>query len=432
MNMLRSSFVISSISIFAGLLGFFLHALIAKNFGIGLHIEAYLFAISIPTFIASIVVAILNYELIPRLIMIERNEEYYKKFANTLLVTILAGLIVFSALGWMISEFQIKLIPNDSSLFNYSGLDSLLWLAWLSSAGQILQGFFSAILNARRRFYIAATITLFPYAAMILIIQILDGENGLHFLPVGMFIGSILGVGVSIFRLRDIFNSLLLTDVVWSEIKKLLKASPYSALAITGFTSYTVIDAYWGPRSGEGVLAALGYCQRIITVIGTVAISGPAAILVPHFARTLDERGIIVFKQEVLNALKLLGLASCIGATFIAIFSNELVNFLFERGSFGPTETNVVASTLRFMLPGMVAMLLSIIALKAMFCMSSVIKTISILGCGWSVAYFFTSMFFHEWGARGLAIAYSLVWCCYLAALLITLNRFTNVKIKMY
>jgi putative peptidoglycan lipid II flippase len=115
-------------------------------------------------------------------------------------------------------------------------------------------------------------------------------------------------------------------------------------------------------------------------------------------------------------------------AIVISTFARDLVELMFARGSFGPEEVEGVAQAIRYMAPGMVAMLLSVITLRALFCLDGAARVAAALGLAWSVAYFCMAGLNYSRGAPGIAQAYSIAWIGYLCCVLVMAIKKTSVS----
>lgn len=268
-----------------------------------------------------------------------------------------------------------------------------------------------AMVNSIRQHILASILSLSPYVGMLVLLLILGNLIGVLAVPMGMLLGiiicNILSFCVLGSRLLPLpsWNGLL-----WTELGKLFQSSPFTAVAMSCFSSYVIVDAYWGPRSGVGTLATMGYAQRLIIGFGSLVVAGPSAILVPRMIEFLREKNYHAFRQFLIRALVIVGGISTSVGLLLAIFAEQLIKLLFARGEFGYDQVILLASTLRNMLPGMVAMLISSIALRALFCFDKGDRVGALLGLAWTISYFFSSFLLYRRGAEGLAIGYSLVW----------------------
>lgn len=421
--MFRSSSLVTLIALSGSALGFVVQLIMARRYGIGVDVDAYLFALSVPMFIAGLVSAMMSYVLVPRLVACEVDPAYQKRYITTLIIGVVSLSLALSILGIVFGLLQGKMLPIDSPIRLYEGLPILISLGWIISASQIIHGCLAAILNANRSYLSGAILALFPYFGMLLLVLFLGEFAGITALPLGMLTGAIVATISGVFLIRRSLFPLQTKDLLWAEMRKIVFVAPYTTVAMICFTSYAVVDAYWAPQAGEGVLATLGYAQRLVIAFGNLAVAGPIAVLVPRFAELVREKELRKFRRLLKANLLLVGGIATATGFLLSVFSEELVKLMFAQGRFDTSEVSGVAKTLQNLIPGMVAMVMSAIVLKAMFCFNNMNKKAAILGLFWVTSYFLASAFFYQGGAPGIALGYSMVWIFYFIAALFMLLR---------
>ena len=157
----RNSILVSVITVFNAGLGFVAQLLIAKTYGAGLEIDAYLFTLSIPIFISGMIVSLYSYTIVPRLVHLEDNPKEHSEFIHILIKRVLIlGLVIILG-GMFVGKGQQRLFATET-IRNFQGLDSLVFVSWAIAACYIFQGALVAILNGMRRLLTAAWLSAFP------------------------------------------------------------------------------------------------------------------------------------------------------------------------------------------------------------------------------------------------------------------------------
>ena len=409
--MIRSSLIVTFLTLCGSLLGFVVQLLLAQRFGVSVEIDAYLYTLSLPTFLAGLISAILSFNLIPRLVSAKIDTDSYRNFIRTVVIgvpTFSFALMIIMGVG--MSLFSDHLLPVDSLIRRYRELQNLIFLSCAVGGVQIVQGCISAILNSEKKYIYSALNSLIPYVGMIALLLGMNKSTGIKSVVIGMLLGTLLAVLIGVVLLRKLFIPLYWKNLNWSELIKFARGSLYTALAMSSFSVYAIVDAYWGPRAGNGVLATLGLAQRLVIAVGNLAVAGPSAVLVPHFAEYLRDGDYRGFMNLMHRAFLVIGAIALVVALFLGLFSKEIVSLLFGYGKFNQGQVLQVASAITNMTPGMVAMLLSVIGFRVLFCFESSQKQAAILGLGWTLGYFFTSSLAFDKGAAGIASAYSAIW----------------------
>jgi peptidoglycan biosynthesis protein MviN/MurJ (putative lipid II flippase) len=99
-----------------------------------------------------------------------------------------------------------------------------------------------------------------------------------------------------------------------------------------------------------------------------------------------------------------------ISVAILYAYSQEIVAILFRRGAFGQDDVVALASLLRIMSPGVVAMLSVVILMRALFCLKQAERIAAVLGVSWPLLYFVLSGALHGRGVSGIAYSYSIAW----------------------
>lgn len=409
--MLRSSVVITLLSLFGSVLGFVAQLLLAERFGLGLEVDAYLFAMSVPTFVAGMLSAMMSYAVIPRLVACEKDILYQRRYMGSLLIGMTTmALLMMGLLNAILKNFQRYALSPDSPIPHYDGLSVLILLACLVGACMTVQGCITAMLNSVRQYVASSALGLLSSFGMVVSLLILGPVIGIIAIPMGMLSGIVIGILGGVFLLRGYLFPLPWKSLLWLELGVLMHSSLYTAIAMSCFSSYVVVDAYFAPQAGTGTLATLGYAQRLVIGFGTLVVAGPSAVVVPRMAELLRDQNYIGFWKFLLRAITAIAATGSILALSLAVFAEPLIRTLFARGQFGEEQVSVLASTLRYMTPGMVTMLTSSIVLRSLFCFRGAERVASLLGLTWSTLYSLTSFLMYKNGAPGIAAGYSIVW----------------------
>ena len=408
--MLRSSSYITLLTLAGSGVSFFVQLAIAQRFGVGIDVDAYFFALGIPTFIAGMVSAILSYNLIPRIVACEGIPSFHRQYIGSIfIITILVPLLVMPLVEITLKPLQIFLLPLGSSIRGYPNIDILVFLAWLVGSLQVIQGCLSALLNSVHKYYSCAAMVFFPYIGMLIYLLSSNNSMGISGILVALILGTSLAIVASTLVLRTFLFPLPVNKILWSEVRKFATSAPFTAIAMACFTSYAIVDSYWAPRAGEGVLASLGYAQRLVIALGSLLVAGPSAILVPRLSQSIQRGDYKSFHRLLCRALWLVGGGGTFIAIIVLLLSERLLIPILKDG-FGYNEIRNIFANFHFMSPGMVAMLLSVVLMRALFCLNHGARLGAMVGALWPALYFCASYILYKYGSIGLSFAYTLTW----------------------
>ena len=408
--MLKSSLVISGISLIGSGLGLMVQVLLAREFGAGVDVDAYLFATALPTFIAGSFAATFSYSLVPKIAGFNAGLDERRRFIGAMILATLGLALVSTVAGMMLIGAQLSLLPDVSPVRSATDLKAMMFAGWMLCGIQIILGCMVAILNGTGRFLSAAFLSLAPYLGILAVLSVSSKDSALA-LPVGMLLGSAAASLFAIVRIHGEMEFFRPASMPWRRVFEFISTAPYNILAISCFSAYVVIDSYWAPKAGTGVFSNLGYAQRLIIAIGNLAVIGPYTLIGPHLASILALKDMDAFRRVTLHSLVLVFTVGVFLAIAIGLAAEPAIRFLFSRGAFGDEEVKVLASTVRHMAPGMVGMVLTATLLKVLFVLPDSGPSAAAVGISWPVIYFALSGLWIETGSFGIAMAYSVSWC---------------------
>lgn len=422
--------IVTGCGIGGSLVNFMAQAIIAARFGAGQNVDAYVFSLGLPTFLAGLLATCTSYIVVPEIARVANDPEREKDLSGRLLVVVctIAALLALTALPAILMQPAL-LLPAGSTIHDQPQLSLLIILAWVTGGVQLINALLISRLNAVGRQVTAATLSL-PPGIFSVIILLTVPTNSIWIVAIGVLIGTLTVslVGWSIQRNHFTWRSR--ASVSGTASPPIPRSAWLSVIALTCFSSYAVIDSFWAPRVGPGALASLGYAQRILIGAGNLVILGPSAIVVPMLARLAAQNDARGFRRVI----SMIGLGVGGGGAVIAIsivfFAGPLVSLLFKRGAFDTAAAKQVASALAHLAPGMAAMLIGVMVMRAIFCIPNSFRLAAGIGLGWSVLYFLLSGLFVGRGVVGIANAYSIAWIITSAAgCLILWKRSASLRI---
>lgn len=402
--------MVTACGVGGSLVNFAAQAIIAARFGAGQNVDTYVFSLGLPTFLAGLLATCVSYIAVPEITRAVASPEHERQLSGQLLkgIAILAVALALGALPALLLQPAL-LLPTGSTIRDQPQLPLLIILAWTTGGIQLINALLIARLNAVGRQITAAMLSLPPGVVSILVLLTVP-IHAIWVAAVGVMMGTLVVTLVGWLVQRDHFDCRSRSQPRGTAVVAIRSSVWMSVLALTCFSSYAVIDSFWAPRTGQGALAALGYAQRILIGAGNLVILGPSAIAVPMLARIAVNGDIVRFRRTL--TLIVLGVGGAAGLIALGIFgfSDQIVSVLFQRGAFNAAASQQVASALAHLAPGMAAMLVGVMLMRAIFCIPNSFRHAAMIGVGWSVLYFILSGVLAGRGVTGIADAYSLAW----------------------
>lgn len=403
--MLKSSFILSGLSLGVSILSLLNQLVIAHQFGSSIDLDAYFVSSSVPTFVAGTIVAAFSYSLVP--FLLSQKSDYFNVIVSLMTVIIIAGAIAVSVFGYICSN--IFLLAKYTQ-YSKDTIMQVNRLSWLYCFFAIIIGYFVCVLNSKKRFYLPIILSGLPYLGIMLSSLFFDKTFGIITIAIGLLVGTVISCLIMFFVVKKDFTLPENPFININSVIAVFKQLPFVIVGMSCFTIYQSIDAYWAPAIGTSNLAYLSYCQRIIIAIGGLVIAGPSIILVPFLSETLLKQGVDTFLEILLKTIKFTFFICAFVVIILSILAEAIVKILFERGNFDKISVNGVASILPYLAIGMIPMLFVIIFFRAIMLQNRE-QSSALLGLISIVCYFTLSGLFSGWlKLEGIGLAYIMSW----------------------
>jgi putative peptidoglycan lipid II flippase len=399
-------------TILAKLLSVIKELFVANIFGTASELDAFLIALTIPSFLLNIIAGSFNSALIPTYIRV--REQSGAKSAQKLF----AGASLWS-MGLLIATTFIMLasvplyLPLLTKGFSADKLALTYRLLWAISPMLILTGIgniWGAVLNAGEKF---ALVALVPMITPIVTVILLFGFQswGVFNLVTGMVGGQLIEmtiIGIVLkqqgFSLRPQWHGFN-TDL--NEV-----AREYAPAIVGSFLmcSTALVDQSMAAMLPAGSVAALSYGNRLVTLPIIIASTALSTAVMPYFSKMVASNDWSGIRNSFRHYLLLIFAASVPLAGLIMLGSEPIVQTLLQRGSFNANDTRIVAqiqSCFALQIPFYIGCMLVVRLISAMRT-----NQILIVGSAFNLAINIgLNYFFMQWlGVAGIALSTSFVY----------------------
>ena len=409
--MLRSSAIISLLSLLSSLINFINQVLIAKIFGASIHLDAYLIAISIPLLISGIISGLFSFSVVPTLVRRRtKDAEDYSYFVGSVLLVFIVLSGCLSCLACFFTPNLLKMLTPTLPIRLLAEATQMARISWVNLTFVVIVSYLVAVHNAAKQFIAAVLVSVLPTLGMMTGMTLLASRLGVASILWGSLGGYLIAIPFLYFGVVKEIRFKLISINIWQDIQALFANVPLVLISMLCFTIYGTVDAIWASRLGPSNLSYLGYGQRLVISIGNIVILGPSTILTPYLAEKIALGEHNKFKSVLAKALRIAILFSTLLALVVSFLSIPLIRLLFERGAFDSSSTLGVASVLPGMLFGMVAMLSVVLIIKALHARGDV-KVAANISIFCTVCYFGLSGLLSQLiGLQGIVYAYAITW----------------------
>jgi len=342
----RATLIVGSFTLAARLAGTFKELIVARSFGRGDEIDAFLIAFLLPSFALTIGMSALGSALVP--VFIEVRQKHGSQAANQLFSsTMLLGvgsLLALAALLGVFARFYLPVLGHSFSPAKLYLTRHLLYLLlpWIVCAG--IAALATAVLNANEKFALPALTPLLTPCTTIAFVLLGWRRWGVFTLALGTATGSALEVCFLLYLLHRHGISF---SARWQGMDPQLRRvlTQYAPMLAGGVLmgGTSVVDQAMAAMLPSGNVAALGYANKLIGAISSMGAMALATATLAYFAKMVaanDWAGC----RHTLKRYSLLLAAVTIPFTLLLIaFSRPIVRILYQRGAFTPADTGLVS-----------------------------------------------------------------------------------------
>ncbi|WP_310482247.1 lipid II flippase MurJ [Chamaesiphon sp. VAR_48_metabat_403] len=318
---------------------------VAYQFGTAKELDAYLIALTIPSFLLNIIAGSFNSALIPTYIKVREQEGIkaaQKLFSGATIWSI--GLLTIATFIMLASAplYLPRLIAGfsaDKLALTYRLLWTIAPMILLTGVGTI----WGAVLNAGERF---ALVALVPMITPTVTVIFLVGSQswGVFNLVAGMVGGQLIEMAIVGTVLAKQGFSLRLK---WYGFNEHLRevASQYAPAIVGSFLmcSTGLVDRSMAAMLPSGSVAALDYGNRIVTLPIIIASTALSTAVMPYFSKMVASDDWQSIRNSLKHYLIIIFAGSLPLTGFIIFFSEPIVRLMLQRGSFTAEDARVVA-----------------------------------------------------------------------------------------
>jgi putative peptidoglycan lipid II flippase len=340
-----AAMIVASLTILVKLLGTAKELAVAWKFGTGDHLDAFYIGLLIPEFIINIVAGSFNTALIPTYIRVREQEGItasQKLFSSATLWSVgILGITTLLIIGC--APFYL---PFLASGFSPEKLDLTFKLLCVISPIVMLTGIvtiWTSVLNAGERFALGA---LTPIMTPLLTIMLLVGAPswGIFGLASGLVGGAILETILLGIALRRQGMSLWPR---WYGFDQHLRqvTQQYIPMIAASFLmcSTGLVDQAMAATLAPGNVAALNYGSRITALPITLITTALSTAVIPYFSKMMAKGDWVELRYTLYRSIKIVSIIAIPIAILLVVFSQNIVQILFQRGSFTASDTQLVA-----------------------------------------------------------------------------------------
>lgn len=412
-KILSAATIVGIFTILAQIGGFAKELTVAAWFGTGDALDAFLIALLVPTFAVNVLAGSLSASFLPTFIQVYKKQGIAG--AQKILSNVISWFIVFclilSVLLIVLAPFYL---PGLCSGFSPEKLNLSKIILYLLVPIILLKGLSNicaGVLNALENFSLPAAYQIFGPLSAILFIITVGTSLGIY----ALVFGTVLG-----FVLETFFVGAALTRQNFSLRPRISHFDPNMRIIIGQFLpvvagtlimgSTEIVDKGMAAALTSGSVASLNYGNKIIAAVLALATTAIGTAVLPYFARMVAEKDWKNIRSTIKFYLGIIFLLGIPAALLIYGLSDDIVQIIFQRGSFTAGDTAVVSSVqslFAFQIPFYVASivvvrLISSLRANHILMLGAILSLVSNIGLN--------IIFIHYLGLKGISLSTSIVY----------------------
>jgi len=324
----------------------------ASYFGITPAMSAFTIAFQVPNLVRSLFAdAAIQAAFVP--VFTEELERGNRREAFRLASTLIFGVTLIlgalTALFILVAPVLMPLfvgakVPQDLTV----ALSRLLFpiLVLLGTTGMVV-----GVLNSYNRFGAFAISPFFWNVAIVLVLVLLapafSGQDRIYAYAIGVLVGTAVQLAIPAWDLRHTpFRLMKVFDWRAPGVRRVLLLMLPVTISLGLINFDLLINSIFGSLVSGGAPAAIDKAFRIYMLPQGIFSVAVTTVLFPTLARLAARRDYDDLRATMANGMRQIALLLIPAAAAILVLSVPMVRLVYQRGEFGPHDTDVVAMAL--------------------------------------------------------------------------------------
>ena len=343
-KVLQNIALVSGVTLFTSLLGFFKETVVAANFGLSLQLDTFYVALLIPGVINTVFLGSFRSVFIPNYINeIGQNGNIGTFQTTSLVITTLVSFLFVGIALLGTDTFLEVLYPNKSPEFYdlvkmqlYILLPAILFWGISSSLG--------ALLNVNDEYRLSSFGGIFTPLFILVGVYLFKTQVPDSILALGTTLGALASlVYLAVISYKK--NLLVLGKIDYKNRNIKIAFQQVPAKISSGFLTAlnSVVDQFFAAQLVIGSIAALNYGLKIPAFLSGLLLVAFSNVLLPYFAKAVINNKDLAF-DNLFKHLKWVFIGLIVITIIGILFSDFIVALLFQRKEFTQEDTYVVAT----------------------------------------------------------------------------------------
>lgn len=365
-----ATLIIALLTAGSRVLGFLREAIYASVFGASPELDAFLVAQGVPNLVLGLVstaIATAATPVLARYVASGRRDQAGRTFSGLATVVLLVVVPSLALLGLLAEPLVRVMAPGfgPEQVRLAAGLTRILLIASLFVT---VMNLLTGLLHAHRRFT-GPAFTGIPFnLAMIAAALLFGTRHGSWALAVGFTVGSLLRVLVQLPEARGVgFRHRWTVDLGDPGLRAIAALLPPLFLSAAVSEVNVFVDRMVGSTLGEGIISALNYAFRVVTLPHGLLAMALVQALYPSLGAVAGSADAAAFRRLLQQGMGVLMVVLAPMTAALVVLRDPIVAFVYGRGSFDGRDAALTALALGAYGLGLVPMALRDLANRALY-----------------------------------------------------------------
>jgi putative peptidoglycan lipid II flippase len=409
----NAAFSVATCSAIAGLAAAAKELVVARWFGRGDAVDAFLIAYLLPFFLVNLVAGSFTPAMIPTFIQVRKEEgkEAAQRLFSSFMVISVGLLVVISALVGILPTYFLPLLGSGFSPAKLLLTRQLLYalLPFIALSGLAVT--WTGMLNAEERFALPALSLILTPLSAIAFLLLLGGSWGIFALAAG----TVAGVALQAVVLgRMLSQRGVRLKPRWHGLDASLRRviGQYAPMLACGLLmgSGDLVNQTMAAMLEPGSVAALNYARKVVSVFIVVGATPLGTAALPYFSQMVAERDWSGCRRTLRTYVRSVVLITVPLTVGLMVFSHPLIRILFQRGAFTADDTRVVSHVLVFLSPEIPFFILVLLGIRIISALKRNSVLAVIAGVNMALNVILNLILMRYVGVAGIALSTSCVY----------------------
>lgn len=405
--------VVAVVSVVAKLIVAVKELVVADYFGTNEVVDAFLIAFLLPMFLINVLAGSFSAAMMPTYIRTRENTGLVaaQQLFSSVMVLGILFLIVAAFVLVVLAPVLLPLLGSGFSAQTMALTQSLFY--WLLPV-LVLTGIghlYSTAMNAGERFAaVALAPAITPFCAVVVLVLLLDNW-GIHALAGGTVLGASIELAIlAKVATRQGIPLLPRWSGMTDELRGVIRQ--YAPMVAGAFlmSGTVLVDQSMAAMLEPGSVAALNYANKVVALILGIGAMALGAAVLPYFSRMVATKDWAGVRHTFKTYTWFIIFISIPLTTILFLFSESIINILFERGAFSAEDTRLVSQIQAFYVLQIPFYVLGILAVRLISSLKA--NQILMWGAGISLPLnILLNYIFMQWiGVAGIALSTACVY----------------------